>query len=167
MTERLRSIVDQLDVRPDDRVLEIGCGPGVAASLVADRLVDGTITAIDRSSTAIARAQTRNVHHLESGRLVLEQAALADFRTDRRFDKAFAVNVNVFWTTPGRAECDVLRSVLAPHGLVHLVYGGPDGVGRDVSDVVTANLAAGGFTASVRRGPPQQPSLLCITGRLA
>ncbi len=49
---------------------------------------------------------------------------------------------------------------------MHLVYAGPDGTGRDVSDVVTANLAACGFTPSVRRGPPEQPSLLCITGRL-
>jgi cyclopropane fatty-acyl-phospholipid synthase-like methyltransferase len=26
MSARLRSVVEQLDVRPDDRVLEIGCG---------------------------------------------------------------------------------------------------------------------------------------------
>ena len=75
---RIAWAVDQLDLAPTDRVLEFGCGPGVAASLVADRVGDGAVLAIDRSATAIARAAARNAGHLASGRLVLEQVALAD-----------------------------------------------------------------------------------------
>lgn len=147
---RIAWAVELLDLEPTDRVLEIGCGPGVAASLVAARLTDGTMTAIDRSPTAMARAAARNADHVRSGRLTLRQSTLAAFSTDQRFDKAFAVNVNVFWTTPAAPECAALRGALVADGVVHLVYddGRPDAIDR-----VTANLTREGFGSSVVRGP--------------
>ena len=51
VSERLRTIVEQLEIEPDDCVLEIGCGHGVAAAFVCERLEDGHLTAIDRSPT--------------------------------------------------------------------------------------------------------------------
>jgi protein-L-isoaspartate O-methyltransferase len=59
---RIRWSVEQLDVQPDDRLLEVGCGHGVAVSLVCQTLGGGTIHAIDRSPVAghaIARAAHR------------------------------------------------------------------------------------------------------------
>ena len=53
--DRIRWAVETLDVEPGDRVLEIGGGPGVAASLVCERLGGGNLLLIDRSATAIER----------------------------------------------------------------------------------------------------------------
>lgn len=47
LSSRLAAIVDALPLRPDSRVLEIGCGPGAAARAVAARLVTGHVLAID------------------------------------------------------------------------------------------------------------------------
>jgi len=58
MSERLRLVVEQLDLRPDHRILEIGCGHGVAATLVCERLETGHLTAIDRSPRMIEAAET-------------------------------------------------------------------------------------------------------------
>ena len=163
---RISWAVELLDLGPTDRVLEIGCGPGVAASLVAARLANGSMTAIDRSATAIARARARNADHVRSGRLTLEHATLAEFRSEQRFDKAFAVNVNVFWTTAAVPECSALHAALVPDGVVHLVYGGPgDDVRSDAMERVAANLVHERFTASVHRGPER--GLVCVSGRPA
>lgn len=161
--DRIAWCLDLLDVAPDDRVLEVGCGPGVAATLVADRLTRGCVTAIDRSATAMARARARAAHYIASGRLVLEQAALAEFRSDTTFDAAFGVNVNVFWTTPAEAECRVLAEVLVPGGAVRLVYDVPGRRAAEVGDRVAATLGRQRLDAVVEWGP--RPSLVCITGR--
>ena len=48
LSARLAAVVDALPLRPDMRVLEIGCGPGAAARAVAERLTTGHVLAIDR-----------------------------------------------------------------------------------------------------------------------
>jgi cyclopropane fatty-acyl-phospholipid synthase-like methyltransferase len=85
----VRWAVETLAVGPGDRVLEIGCGPGVAASRVCERLVGGKMLAIDRSPIQIERTRKRNEAHLASGRLEVEGVELADLDVGaRRFDKA-------------------------------------------------------------------------------
>jgi ubiquinone/menaquinone biosynthesis C-methylase UbiE len=85
MSERLRSIVDQLDIRPDDRILEVGCGLGVAATLVCERLEGGRLTAIDRSPKMIEAARRRNAACIEAGKAEFLVAALEDLDLgDRR-----------------------------------------------------------------------------------
>jgi SAM-dependent methyltransferase len=77
-SERFVWAVDTLEVRPADRLLEVGCGHGVAVSLFCERLTTGTITAIDRSPKMIEMATRRNREHVDAGRAVFEAIALED-----------------------------------------------------------------------------------------
>ena len=105
MSDRLRAIVDELGIGPDDRVLEIGCGHGVAASLVCDRLVGGHLVAVDRSPKMVEAAAQRNAEHVAAGRLEVVVGALESLDLgDRRFDVIFAVRVGLFHREPERAQ---------------------------------------------------------------
>lgn len=117
-SDRLVTAVDVLDPQPSDRVLEVGCGAGVAVSLVCERLVDGRMVAIDRSPAMIRAAERRNRAHVQAGRLRLETVALgdADFG-DERFDRVLAVRVGALARPPGN-DLAVLRWHLAPGGVV-------------------------------------------------
>jgi hypothetical protein len=54
---------------------------------------------------AIDRTRRRPPQHIASGRLALETVGVASLdRGEARFDKAFADNVNVFWTTPAGSD---------------------------------------------------------------
>lgn len=125
MTERLRSVVEQLDIRPDDRVLEIGCGHGVAATLVCELLESGHLTAVDRSAKMIEAAQRRNAAFVEAGRAEFLVAALEELELgQRRFDKIFAVRVGLFHREPERAH-ELAEKWLAPGGAVSAFFDSP------------------------------------------
>lgn len=126
MSRRLEAIVDQLGVRPDDRVLEIGCGHGVAATMVCERLEGGRLTAIDRSPTMIDAAAQRNAAYVEAGKAEFLVASLEDVDLgERRFDLIFAVRVGLFSREPERAHALVERW-LAPGGSVRAFFDPPD-----------------------------------------
>ncbi len=127
MSERLRSVVEQLDIRPDDRVLEIGCGHGVAATLVCEHLEAGHLTAVDRSAKMIQAATRRNAAYIEAGRAEFLVATLEDLDLgDRRFDKIFAIRVGLFHRDPERAR-SIAERWLAPGGALFVFFDPPSG----------------------------------------
>jgi ubiquinone/menaquinone biosynthesis C-methylase UbiE len=125
VSERLRAVVEQLGVQPDDRVLEIGCGHGVAATYVCERLDTGRLTAVDRSPKMIAAAARRNAEHVAAGRAEFLVQRLEELDLgERRFDKVFAVRVGLFHREPERARALVER-YLAPGGRILVEYDPP------------------------------------------
>jgi cyclopropane fatty-acyl-phospholipid synthase-like methyltransferase len=119
--ERLVWAVDTLAVEPADRLLEIGCGHGVAVSLVCAKLDGGSITAIDRSATMIEMATKRNAQHVAAGVASLQTVSLheADFG-GARFDKIFAIHVGVFLRGQPAPELQIVKRYLAPGGRLFL-----------------------------------------------
>jgi ubiquinone/menaquinone biosynthesis C-methylase UbiE len=122
MSDRLSAVVEGLDVQPDDRVLEIGCGHGVAATLVCERLVGGHLTGVDRSAKMVEAAARRNAVYVDAGKADFVVARLEELDLgDRRFDKIFAVRVGLFHREPERAR-QLAEQWLAPGGTLTAVF---------------------------------------------
>lgn len=150
-SERFVWAVDTLEVGPADRLLEVGCGHGVAVSLVCERLTTGTITAIDRSAKMIEIAGRRNREHVDAGKAVLEAVALEDADLgNRRFDKVFAFNVAPFWLQP-EAALGAVRKHLAPDGAVYVFWDARHSAperARELGNELAKRLREGGFSVA-------------------
>ncbi len=153
-----------LDVRPDDAVLEIGCGGGVAVELVCSRLGIGTILAIDRSPIAIDRATRRNRDCIAAGKAQLRVASLESIDLDPdRFTTIFAINVNLFWVRDAGRELAVLSRALSQGGRLVLFYDPPSATQLSrARDRVSAALTAADFVPTATTGGRAE-RLLCIT----
>jgi ubiquinone/menaquinone biosynthesis C-methylase UbiE len=166
--ERLRWAVERLAVGPADRLLEIGCGLGVSVSLVCERLRTGRIVAIDRSAKMTAVAARRNADQVAAGKAEFRTLSLAgaDFG-DERFDKVFAVNVNLFWTRSPATELALIGRLLRPGGALYLCYEPPSAARADqLVDTLTAQLVEHGYETVVSTGVTStSASLVCATAR--
>ncbi|WP_198368542.1 SAM-dependent methyltransferase [Roseomonas rosulenta] len=124
ISKRIADFVERLPLRPGLHVLEIGCGPGVAARAVADRIGHGRVLAIDRSARAISIAMAGSAREIASGRLAFRHCAIEDFRPDpgdAPFDLAFAMRVGALdgrYPDAGRRALARLKAVLKPEGLL-------------------------------------------------
>src|SRR5215218_8926550 len=168
-SERFVWAVDALALDPADHVLEVGCGHGVAVSLVCERLTGGRITAIDRSSKMIEMAARRNREHIARGRAVLKTVALekADFGGER-FDKVFAFNVAPFWLQPKEA-LEIVGRHLAPGGSVYLFWDArhtQSGRARDLAVRLIERIRLADFSVNQVLLKELRPvSAVCVIGR--
>jgi cyclopropane fatty-acyl-phospholipid synthase-like methyltransferase len=142
--ERFRFAIEQLDLQPHHRVLEVGCGHGVAGTAIAERLATGTYVGVDRSAKMIAAAERRLASEIAGGRATLHCATFADADLDSiRFDRIFAARVVAMTREP---ELTRAAQLLEPGGVVVLAFDAP---GQEPSPeliaATTANLAATGF----------------------
>jgi ubiquinone/menaquinone biosynthesis C-methylase UbiE len=121
-TERGLWAVDELDVSPDSRVLEVGYGPGVTIAEMAKRVTSGHIVGVDRSDVMLAQARRRNRSAVASGNVELRVGDAQQLDSDLTdFDLILGINVWQFWTDQ-MATIAALADRLAPGGRLAVVY---------------------------------------------
>ena len=114
--------VELLHLSPEHRVLEIGCGPGVALRACLERLKDGRVVGIDHSDVMIAQARRRNADAVRAKRLELIVGTLADLPAgEPAFDKIFSINVIQFIDDKPAFIQDCVKR-LAPNGLLAITF---------------------------------------------
>ena len=142
---RLPWAVSRLDLAPDARVLEVGCGHGVAATAVLAALgADGAYVGVDRSPKMVAAAATRNASAVAAGRARFVEGEVPDLDLgDARFDHVVAARVAAL-ARP--APLAWVRRHLGPGGRLTLVVDSPAAAGtRDHVAALRTALPAAGF----------------------
>jgi len=123
-SSRLPWAVKRLDLSPTDRVLEIGCGHGVAASAVLDHLTEGRYVGVDRSPAMVEAAQRRNAAAVADGRATFRVGEVPGVDLGpARFDRIVAARV-VAMGRPAALRFAVAH--LRPGGRLALVVDSPD-----------------------------------------
>lgn len=114
--------VDLLNLQSDDRVLELGFGPGIAIQYAATKVTQGSITGVDHSEVMLRQASKRNAAAITKGRVELFLGSLGNLpQYDMPFTKIFSANVVQFWKEP-IVEFRKLHSMLVDKGLLASTY---------------------------------------------
>lgn len=103
MSRRTKAANDRtlalLDIQLNDKVLEIGFGPGLAIKKASEKA--GFVAGIDFSNTMVKKASKLNAAAIKSGKVELRHGDATELHyKENSFDKVFSVNVIYFWDNP-------------------------------------------------------------------
>jgi len=158
--ERSEWVASLLDLKPHERVLEIGFGPGtdIARASLAAAFVAG----VDHSETMVRQASGRNREAIRDRRVDLRLGSASQLPfPDAQFDCVFAINSAQFWKDLPKPLAEIAR-VLKPGGRVLLAVqprnkGATEETARQVGFGLSKALTAAGFEDVYCEFRPMRP----------
>lgn len=114
-----RELMTKLELKGNERALDIGCGDGRITQLISSRLKQGSIVGIDYSTDMVNLA--RNSHQADN--LEFEVMDATNIAFEERFDLAFS-NAALHWVKDHRKVLKTLAANLNPNARVLLQMGG-------------------------------------------
>lgn len=116
---KYEQLIKILDVQPNDKLLEIGYGPGIGINRIAQRFASCTIHGIDFSGLMYKRASKYNKLYI-GDRVQLQFGDFLKMSVDSNcYDKVFCLNVIYFWDDLIEPFEKVI-SILKPGGTFHI-----------------------------------------------
>jgi ubiquinone/menaquinone biosynthesis C-methylase UbiE len=158
-----------LDLKPTDRVLEIGFGSGtdIARASQAAAFVAG----VDHSDVMVRMASGRNAQVIKEGKVELKLGSAAQLPyPESHFDRVYAINAAQFWKDSVKTLTEVGR-VLKPGGWVVLAVqprskNATEETTRQAGIGLSKSLASAGFEdvhTEMQQTPPVPT--VCVLGR--
>lgn len=129
---------------PDDRVLDIGCGPGAAVRQVAPRVASATGVDASESMISIARKRAASVPNAKFSLSPAERLSYPD----EEFSVVWTIQSWHHWNDPEAAYREVHR-VLVPAGRFYIVEketDGEHGINETEASVLATQLADFGYS---------------------
>ena len=165
--QRNHWVVELLGVRPADRVLEVGFGPGVAIAALA-RAGAAHVCGVEHSEVMLRQAAKRNAAAIRAGRVTLVNASAAQLpaAVDGPFDVILAVNALGFWPAPAERLADLGRR-LADGGRIAIVSqprcpGATASTSRQAAAEIEKQMVEAGLTPVGTETLPLDPPAVCV-----
>ncbi|HEV8238143.1 MAG TPA: class I SAM-dependent methyltransferase [Thermoanaerobaculia bacterium] len=153
----------------EDRIVEIGFGPGVGVRLAAARARRGLVAGVDPSSMMVRRARWRNQRAVRRGRVDLRRGTVEELPwVDATFTHAWSVNTFFEWPDQAAGLAEVAR-VLRPGGRLALTtqarWAHDEAEAKDATREALDLLAAAGFhELEVKRRRMKPLPAVCLLG---
>ena len=139
-----REVLDRLELRGDERVLDAGCGTGRVTAALVERLPRGEVVAVDGSPAMVAEARERLGPGVE-----VFAADLLELELDRPVD-AILSTATFHWIADHDRLFERLFAALRPGGRIVAQCGGAGNVGgRAGGDRRGRRARAGGLAGAM------------------
>ncbi len=125
-----RELLKQIDLRPTDIVLDVGCGDGRTTAAIARSVPQGCVIGVDLSADMIAHATAQ---HSQTNNLRFTQADAAALPFTSEFTVVFS-NATLHWLPDQRAAVQGIARALRPGGRAIAQFGGQG----NVADVIAS-----------------------------
>jgi trans-aconitate 2-methyltransferase len=119
-----REVLDRLELRGDETVLDAGCGTGRVTELLRERVPDGRVVGVDASASMIAKARENLGPDVE-----LHVMDLLELDLPEPVDVVFST-ATFHWVLDHDRLFERIEAVLAPGGRLHAQCGGHGNVAR-------------------------------------
>jgi trans-aconitate 2-methyltransferase len=144
-----REVLERLDLRGDETVLDAGCGSARVTRLLLERLPEGRVIGIDASPSMIAMAREALA---DDARVELRTGDLLDLELDREVDAVFS-NATFHWVLQHDRLFARLFAALRPGGQLEAQCGGQGNVAA-WQDAIESSNGDERFAAYLRTMPP-------------
>ena len=132
-------VKDILSLQKENKVLEIGFGPGKLINEMAAITTDGVVTGIDFSQVMLKKASKLNKQYISKGKVILRKGECSSLPFDNEsFDKLCSINTLYFWKEPGQNFSEMFR-VIKSGGKIVIGF-------RDDKQMNNLNLSADVFS---------------------
>jgi len=112
-------LLNNLSLKGEENILDIGCGDGKITALLAKKIPQGIAMGIDPSDSMLDKAEvTRKENALLN--LIFQKGSAENFHLDQFFDHIIAIHV-MHWVKEQEKALENIHAHLKPQGHVHFI----------------------------------------------